>query len=223
MNNKRFEESIRLSYSKTEIVNNIKEIEHRIFRESLRFTDIKKQVEIVSIADVPSNCGLGTSSTFTVALLGALFAYRRNHKTLTELAECACHIEINLLKEPIGKQDQYAAAFGGFNAYTFHKDGNVTVEPVRISEGSMMELQSNIFLFYLNKNRSASAILKVQNKNTKAKYTLFFSSQIILFHQPTEIRSIPKKIIISCFFRSSELLRYLASIIISEKILKTEQ
>ncbi|MBK8381629.1 MAG: hypothetical protein IPL16_07020 [Ignavibacteria bacterium] len=92
------------------MVNNIKEIEHRIFRESLRFTDIKKQVEIVSIADVPSNCGLGTSSTFTVALLSALFAYKKNHKTLTELAESACHIEINLLKEPIGKQDQYAAA-----------------------------------------------------------------------------------------------------------------
>ena len=168
MLNKRFEESIRLSYSKTEIVNNIKEIEHRIFRESLRYTDIKKQVEIVSIADVPSNCGLGTSSTFTVALLSALFAYKRNHKTLSEIAENACHIEINLLREPIGKQDQYAAAFGGFNAYTFHKDGNVTVEPVVMSEGSMMELQSNMFLFYLNKNRSASAILKVQNKNTKS-------------------------------------------------------
>jgi len=167
MLNKRFEDSIRLSYSKTEIVNNIKEIEHRIFRESLRFADIKKQVEIVSIADVPSNCGLGTSSTFTVALLSALFSYRRNHKTLTELAECACKIEIDILKEPIGKQDQYAAAFGGFNAYTFHKNGEVTVEPVNISEGAMMELQSNIFLFYLNKKRSAGDILKEQNKKTK--------------------------------------------------------
>ncbi|MCY7360484.1 MAG: sugar kinase, partial [Ignavibacteria bacterium] len=167
MLNKRFEESIRLSYSKTEIVNNIKEIEHRIFRESLRFAEIKKQVEIVSIADVPSNCGLGTSSTFTVALLSALFSYKRNHKTLTELAECACKIEIDILKEPIGKQDQYAAAFGGFNAYTFHKNGEVTVEPVNISEGAMMELQSNIFLFYLNKKRSAGDILKEQNKKTK--------------------------------------------------------
>jgi len=167
MLNKRFEESIRLSYSKTEIVDNIKDIEHRIFRECLRYVDIRKQVEIISIADVPSNCGLGTSSTFTVALLSALFAHKRNHRSLIELAECACDIEINILKEPIGKQDQYASTFGGFNAYTFHKDGVVTVEPVNIKEGALMELQSNIFLFYLNKNRSASSILKDQNKKTK--------------------------------------------------------
>lgn len=171
MLNKRFEDSIRLSYSKTEIVNNVKDIEHRIFRESMKFANVKKQVEIVSIADVPSNCGLGTSSTFTVALLSALFSYIRDHKTLEEIAECACNIEINLLKEPIGKQDQYAATFGGFNAYTFNKDGSVEVDAVNISEGAMMELQSNLFLFYLNKNRSAGDILKHQNKKTKQKNT----------------------------------------------------
>lgn len=165
--NKRFEESIRLSYSKTEIVSDVNKIEHAIFRTSLKYAGIKKQVELVSIADVPSNCGLGTSSTFTVSLLGALFAYKREYLTLAQLAECACNIEINLLKEPIGKQDQYAAAFGGFNAYTFHKDGTVTVEPVKIDDGEFNELQNNIFLFYLNKNRSASDILKVQNKKTK--------------------------------------------------------
>lgn len=171
MLNKRFEDSIRLSYSKTEIVDNVKDIEHRIFRESMKFANVKKQVEIVSIADVPSNCGLGTSSTFTVALLSALFSYNRDHKTLEEIAECACNIEINLLKEPIGKQDQYAATFGGFNAYTFNKDGTVEVDAVKISEGAMMELQSNMFLFYLNKNRSAGDILKHQNKKTKQKNT----------------------------------------------------
>ena len=165
--NKRFEESMRLSYSKTEIVDKISEIEHGIFRTTLKYTGINKQVEIVSIADVPSNCGLGTSSTFTVALLSALFSYKREYMSLHELAECACNIEINLLKEPIGKQDQYAAVFGGFNGYTFHKDGSVTVEPVKISDGSLMELQNNLFLFYLNKKRSAGSILKVQNKKTK--------------------------------------------------------
>jgi D-glycero-alpha-D-manno-heptose-7-phosphate kinase len=169
--NKRFEESIRLSYSKTEIVDTVDEIEHSIFRESLRHTGIKKQVEIVSIADVPSNCGLGTSSTFTVALLGALYSYNREYPSLGKLAESACHIEINLLKEPIGKQDQYAATFGGFNSYTFHKDGNVSVEPLKINEGSLMELQNNLFLFYLNKKRSASDILKEQNKKTKENNT----------------------------------------------------
>lgn len=167
MLNKRFEESIRLSYSKTEIVNNINEIEHNIFKASLKYAGIHKQVEIVSIADVPSNCGLGTSSAFTVALLSTLFSYKREYLSLEKLAEAACHIEIKLLKEPIGKQDQYAAAYGGFNAYTFHKEGNVTIEPVNIDEGSFMELQNNIFLFYLNKKRSAGDILKDQNKKTK--------------------------------------------------------
>jgi D-glycero-alpha-D-manno-heptose-7-phosphate kinase len=165
--NKRFEESVRLSYSETEIVDNIKDIKHGIFRSSLKYTGIKKQVEIISVADVPSNCGLGTSSTFTVSLLSALFSHKREYMSLHELAECACNIEINILKEPIGKQDQYAAVFGGFNGYTFHKDGSVTVEPVKISDGALMELQGNMFLFYLNKKRSASDILKVQNKKTK--------------------------------------------------------
>ena len=165
--NKRFEESIRLSYSKTEIVDDINDIEHGIFRASLKHCAIKKQVEIISVADVPSNCGLGTSSTFTVSLLSALYSYKREYMSLHELAENACNIEINLLKEPIGKQDQYAAVFGGLNAYTFHKDGSVNVEPVKIDDGALMELQNNIFLFYLNKKRSASDILKVQNKKTK--------------------------------------------------------
>lgn len=169
--NKRFEESIRLSYSKTEIVDNIKDIEHGIFRASLKYAGIKKQVEIISVADVPSNCGLGTSSAFTVSLLGALFSYKREYMSLHELAECACNIEINILNEPIGKQDQYAAVFGGFNGYTFHNDGSVSVEPVKISDGAMMELQSNLFLFYLNKKRSAGDILKVQNKKTKNNNT----------------------------------------------------
>ncbi len=165
--NKRFEESVRLSYSETEIVDNIKDIKHGIFRSSLKYTGVNKQVEIISVADVPSNCGLGTSSTFTVSLLSALFSHKREYMSLHELAECACKIEINILKEPIGKQDQYAAVFGGFNGYTFHKDGSVTVEPVKISDGALMELQSNMFLFYLNKKRSAGDILKVQNKKTK--------------------------------------------------------
>ncbi len=165
--NKRFEESIRLSYSKTEIIDDVNKIEHAIFRTCLKYSGIKKQIELISIADVPSNCGLGTSSTFTVALLSALFTYKREYMSLYELAECACNIEIKLLNEPIGKQDQYASTFGGFNAYTFHKDGKVTVEPISINEGSLMELQNNIFLFYLNKKRSASDILKLQNKKTK--------------------------------------------------------
>ena len=165
--NRRFEDNFRLSYSKTEIINTVEEIEHPIFRESIKYVGIEGKVEIVSVSDVPSNCGLGTSSTFTVALLNASYAYRRDYIGIDKLAESACHIEINVLNEPIGKQDQYASAFGGFNAYYFEKDGSVRVEPLRIKEEMMIELQNNIFLFYLNKNRSASSILKEQNENSK--------------------------------------------------------
>ena len=167
--NKRFEDDIRLSYSKTEIVENILDIEHPIFREALKYLDVINKVELVSVADVPSNCGLGTSSAFTVALLNALYTFKRDYVTIDKLAEAACHIEINLLKEPIGKQDQYASAFGGFNAYYFHKDGKVTVEPVCIKDENLMELQSNMFLFYLNKTRSASTVLTEQNNKSKGK------------------------------------------------------
>ncbi len=167
--NKRFEEDIRLSYSKTEIVDDVSKIEHRIFREALIYTGISKQIEIASIADVPSNSGLGTSSTFTVALLNALFGYKRQYVSIEKLAETACRIEIDILKEPIGKQDQYASAFGGFNAYHFDKDGTVTVEPLDIREELLMELQNNLFLFCLNKSRSASTVLTEQNEKSKSK------------------------------------------------------
>ena len=167
--NKRFEEDIRLSYSKTEIVDDVSKIEHRIFREALRFTGVLKQIELVSVADIVTNCGLGTSSTFTVALLNALYGYKKRYAGVEKLAEDACKIEIDILGEPIGKQDQYASAFGGFNAYYFNKDGSVKIEPLNIREELLMELQSNIFLFYLNKNRSAGNILNVQNEKSKNK------------------------------------------------------
>jgi D-glycero-alpha-D-manno-heptose-7-phosphate kinase len=167
--NKRFEDTIRLSYSRTEIVENVESIKHNIFREALKYTGVDKQVELVSVADVPSNCGLGTSSTFTVSLLNALFAYKKHYVSLYKLAESACHIEIDVLKEPIGKQDQFASAYGGFNAYYFHKDDSVTIEPVNIREEVLMELQSNMFLFYLNQKRSASNVLIEQDTKSKNK------------------------------------------------------
>lgn len=189
--NKRFENDIRLSYSKTEIVDDISKIEHRIFREALKYTNITKQIELVSISDVPSNCGLGTSSTFTVALLNALYAYQRNYISIDKLAEAACHIEINILNEPIGKQDQYASAFGGFNAYYFEKDGTVNVEPLNIKEEMMIELQNNLFLFYLNMNRSAGSILSEQNEKSKQKD----SSTLDKLHTIKDIGFYTKKIL----------------------------
>ena len=167
MAEKRFQRTIRLSYSKTEIVDGLEQIEHKIFREALRLAKIENQIELVSMADVPANCGLGTSSTFTVALLNALFEYKKKYITLAQLAETACHIEIDILKDPIGKQDQYASTFGGFNAYWFNTDGTVNVEPVGIKKEKLIELQNNILLFYFERKRSANSILSVQNNKSK--------------------------------------------------------
>jgi D-glycero-alpha-D-manno-heptose-7-phosphate kinase len=165
--NKRFYDSIRLSYSSTEIADHVDDIKHNIFRECLKFMNINKGIELVSIADVPANCGLGSSSTFTVSVLNALHDYKREFISLKDLAEEACHIEIERLCEPIGKQDQYISAFGGITAFTFEKDGNVIVEPVQMKEDSIDELERNILLFYTGIERSASDILTDQNEKSK--------------------------------------------------------
>lgn len=165
--NRRFEATVRLSYSQTEQVENINQIKHNIFREALKLMGVEKHIELASIADVPANCGLGSSSSFTVALLMALHSYKRNLVPLRELAEEACKIEIDILGEPIGKQDQYMAAFGGVTALTFEPDGHVQVEPVRIPEDALVELEYNIALFYTGIQRKASDILANQNKKTQ--------------------------------------------------------
>ena len=162
--NRRFYDSIRLSYSQTEIIDNINEIKHHIFREALRFLGIGNGIELVSIADVPANCGLGTSSSFTVSLLNALHAYKRNFVTQSQLAEEACHIEIDILGEPIGKQDQYMAAFGGITCLTFGNDGEVIVEPLQISAEALDQLENNLLLFHTGIERSASEILSEQDE-----------------------------------------------------------
>ena len=165
--NKRFYDSIRLSYSETEIVNGVDNIKHRIFREALKLLNMNNGIELVSIADVPANCGLGSSSSFTVSLLNALHAYKREFISQKQLAEEACHIEIDLLGEPIGKQDQYISAFGGVTTLTFENDGNVIVEPVKMTEEAMDELERNILLFHTGIERSASEILSEQNEKSK--------------------------------------------------------
>ena len=165
--NKRFYDSIRLSYSHTEIVDNVADIKHRIFRAALEQLSIDGGIELVSVGDVPANCGLGTSSSFTVSLLNALHAYKRDFVTQKQLAEEACHIEIDVLQEPIGKQDQYIAAFGGVTCFTFEKNGDVLVEPLEISDEVMDQLENNISLFHTGIERSASEILSEQDKRSK--------------------------------------------------------
>jgi len=162
--NKRFQDDIRLSYSQVEDVDNPSEIQHRIFRMALEFVGIGRGIELHSTADIPASCGLGTSSTFTVALLNALHAYKHEFITQKQLAEEACHIEIDLLGEPIGKQDQFISAFGGLTCFTFDKSGDVLVEPLRFSRESLDRLEGNILLFYTGIQRSASVILTEQDQ-----------------------------------------------------------
>jgi D-glycero-alpha-D-manno-heptose-7-phosphate kinase len=165
--NKRFYDSIRLSYSQTEIVDNVDDIKHHIFKAALKLLNIDSGIELVSVADVPANCGLGTSSSFTVSLLNALHAYKREFATQKQLAEEACHIEIDVLREPIGKQDQYIAAFGGITCLTFEKNGDVLVEALKISDEALDQMESNISLFYTGIERNASEILAEQDEKSK--------------------------------------------------------
>ncbi len=165
---KRFYNNIRLAYSKLELVDSVDEIEHRIYREALRYSGLTSSLELHSVADVPSNSGLGSSSSFTVALLNGLHAYKRDYLSTEQLANGACHIEIDVLKEPIGKQDQYIAAYGGITALTFDKDGTVHVERLPVSEAVIDDLETNLMVFYSGVERSASAVLADQAKTVKA-------------------------------------------------------
>lgn len=166
--NKRFYESIRVSYlDRAEIVDSPSEIEHSGFREALKLCGIDKQIELISISDVPGTSGLGASSSFTVALLNALHAYKRNSITKHQLAEEACHLEIDIQKKRIGKQDQYMATFGGLTCLTFEKDGSVIVEPLRVSDEVIDQLENGLALFFTGRERESSEILDQQDEKTQ--------------------------------------------------------
>jgi D-glycero-alpha-D-manno-heptose-7-phosphate kinase len=161
---RRFYPNIRLAYSESEIVDSVDQIKHRILREALRHVDVTGGIELHSLADVPGSTGLGSSSSFTVALLNALHAFKREFVSAEFLAREACHIEIDVLKEPIGKQDQYIAAYGGISAITFNRDGSVDVERLPLREEVIDELESNLVIYYSGVERSASTVLKEQAK-----------------------------------------------------------
>lgn len=165
--NKRFYNNFRISYSQTEIVDTVGEIKHNIFREALKLLGFDSGIELVSVGDVPANCGLGTSSSFTVSLLNALHAYKREFVSQRQLAEEACHIEIDILKEPIGRQDQYIAAYGGITCFTFEKNGKVIVEPIRMTDEDIDQLRNNLVLLHSGIERKASDILYEQNRKTQ--------------------------------------------------------
>jgi D-glycero-alpha-D-manno-heptose-7-phosphate kinase len=161
-----FNEPIRLNYSRTEQVNTIEEIENNIARECLKFLNIEPPIFISTVADMPASTGMGGSSAFAVGLLNALHAFRGERVSAGQLAEEACFIEMEVLKEPIGKQDQYAAAFGGLNLLCFGRDGRVTVEPQPLVNGSVAELFDNIMMFWTGHQRPAASVLTEQKRRT---------------------------------------------------------
>lgn len=163
-----FKREIVVKYSRLERVQSVDEIEHPIVREALKLTGVTDpHIELASMADIPGGTGLGSSGSFTTALLKALHAFKKNIVSPPELAAQACEIEIDRLGEPIGKQDQYIAAIGGITAFTFHRDGRVEYRPVRLAEETLFNLEDNLLLFFTGYSRSASTILKDQNERSK--------------------------------------------------------
>jgi len=164
-----FNEAIRLNYSKSEQVQKIEEIENHIARECLRLLEIGPPIYISTVGDLPASTGLGGSSSFAVGLLNALHAFRGERVSAGQLAEEASHIEIDILREPIGKQDQYAAAFGGLNFFCFKPGGSVTVEPHRLSNGELRALFDHFMMFWTGHQREAGSVLTEQKEKTPQK------------------------------------------------------
>jgi D-glycero-alpha-D-manno-heptose-7-phosphate kinase len=165
-----FFEPVRINYSQTEMVQSIDGIQNDIARECLRFMGIEPPIYVSTVADVPASTGLGGSSSFAVGLLHALHAYRGDRVSPGQLAEEATHIEVDVLKQPIGKQDQYAAAFGGLNLFCFLPNGGVTVEPQRLSKERLDLLFEHIVMFWTGMVHDAKAVLAEQNRNTPDKF-----------------------------------------------------
>jgi D-glycero-alpha-D-manno-heptose-7-phosphate kinase len=165
--NRTFTEDYFLKYSELERVQEVGQIEHPIVREALTLHPVGPSLEIVTLADIPSGTGLGSSGTFTVGLLKALYAFKRQHIVTGALAEEACHIEIDRLGRAVGKQDQYAAAFGGLTRFEFGAGGDVQVSPLRISTETLHDLEENLLLFFTGYARRADSILQDQKTRSE--------------------------------------------------------
>jgi D-glycero-alpha-D-manno-heptose-7-phosphate kinase len=166
--NRNFDPDILLKYSRIERVRSVDDVRHPLLREALRVTETTGHVEISSMADLPGNTGLGSSGSFTVGVLKALHAHERNHVSNWELAEQACAIEIDVLGEPVGKQDQFIAAVGGVTAFQFCPDDTVSAKPVAMSDETRWRLEENLLLFYTGVRRTASDILVEQDRKSRS-------------------------------------------------------
>ncbi len=165
-----FFQGINLKYSRIENVTHVDQIQHPIIREVLRTLNLKSpQIEISSFADIPSGTGLGSSGSFTTALIKALYSHYKKQMHPSQIAELACEIEMTKLGEPIGKQDQYIAAYGGISEFLFHKDGSVSSSPLNLEMRTIHDLEDNLLLFFTGISRSASEILNDQNSKSSKK------------------------------------------------------
>lgn len=168
----RFEPSTRVAYSKVDIEDDIDNIDHTIAREVLRMTGLGPNIEITMVGDVPAGTGMGSSSSLSVGLLNALYAYKGQVSSPSRLAEKACEIEIDILGKPIGRQDQYAAAYGGVNYIRFNPDHSVDVEPVPCDPAFLHEIERHTLLLYTDQQRDADVILKKQSEGSVSKLTV---------------------------------------------------
>lgn len=168
----RFEKTTRVAYTKVEIADGIDQIEHTIAREALRLTGLGEYLELTTVGDVPAGTGMGSSSSLAVGLLNALYAYKGQVVSPGKLAQEACDIEIDILGKPIGRQDQYAAAFGGVNYIKFNPDHTVEVEPVPTDPAFLDQLEKHVILLYTDQRRDADVILKKQSEGSADKMTV---------------------------------------------------
>lgn len=182
------DDKIRVRYTSSELVDNVDQVEHTLAREALRYFNISTGVEIVSIADVPAGTGLGSSSCYMVGLLNGLHALMQRQASPWQLAEEACHIELEILKKPIGKQDQYMAAFGGLTTLEVSSDGVVRVMPLNLGVDLVEALENNLLLFFTGETRNAAGILAQQDQSTKDRNRLVVSSLLEIKDIGIEIR-----------------------------------
>ena len=181
----RFDDMIYINYTNKERVNLVDEIQHNLVREAMRMTGVEKGIEITTLADIPSEgSGLGSSSSITVALLHAFYTFRNELVTAEQLAKEACRIEIDVLGKPIGKQDQYAAAYGGMNQFIFHKNGIVERIPIHLEFDFFMKFSSSLVLYYTGITRSADNILSEQKRNFNDGEKFKIMSEIVSLVEP---------------------------------------
>ncbi|MBI9076353.1 MAG: GHMP kinase [Desulfatibacillum sp.] len=184
----RFDDKIYINYSKKECVDHVDEIAHDLVREAMRITGVGKGVEITTLADVPSaGSGLGSSSSVTVALLHALYSYNHTLVTAEQLAQEACHIEIDILGKPIGRQDQYAAAYGGVNQFVFRKDHTVERIPLEMDHDVFRAFYSSLLLYYTGITRSADVILSEQSRTTAEDEKFKAMTDMVALVEPFKI------------------------------------